>query len=255
VLDSGEFNDPPRKLAGPYRFSSRRRNQSLRARPSNAIIKPMLHPCRLPPALAPLVIWSASLLAAAEPEKNEASRRRWDAGPLEAADYRAVPPQPLPFQNGTRILAFTVTEVRYSFKYRYVSRQGRFTATLESADVYGEIDRDQSWNAAAANASLLDHEQGHADITAIYAGRGRQTAARFLAAGLHGNGRDEASAREDLEQKLRKALQGLIDEWREEQQRYDRVTLHGKDARAQAEERRKHAELLRVLELETQRRC
>src|SRR5688500_17525432 len=143
--------------------------------------------------------WSIifSLALAAEPAPSpKPTPRRYEAGPLTSADFAAPPPA-----DRRDLLANTHTALEYAVQYRgTTSAQGTrvFATRLE---VYATLTPSKSWNAAAADARLLDHEQGHFDITQLHARKWRQQAAAQIARkALVGEGRTEAAARQALQE-------------------------------------------------------
>ena len=88
-------------------------------------------------------------------------RRKYDEGPLRAEDFagqvREIPGK----------AANTATELRYEYRYRYQTSGKMTQVTLQSVEIHAYIRRDASWNRNPDDQRLLDHEQGHADISQI----------------------------------------------------------------------------------------
>ncbi len=196
----------------------------------------------------------ALLLATAEPAAvaqgaedagdGGGAMRQYRSGPLTPSDFRAPPPDPPPKKDGIKLLAETVTELRYQYTYRTAIDDNRTTARLKTIDVFAVVMRDRSWNTSHANRRLMDHEQGHFDITKLYALRAQLELARMFRAGrrVRGLGRKEPAAVQDLESKVRVFIEPFDAAGKKEQAEYDRVTRHGTLVRAQAQWRKRQAE-------------
>ncbi len=184
-------------------------------------------------------------------QPRAASRTRlYEDGPLTARDFQATPPPPQKrtLSGGGRALAWTFTEIRYKYNFATLQKAGVTTATLTKIDLQALLRRDQSWNVAPENRNLMDHEQGHFDITAIHTGRARLEFKKLITGeGLRAQGADAAAAQRALEEKLRARVDSIMKNWRDAQTNYDRVTLSGRNRRAQAQERRTQQEMLKVL--------
>ncbi|MHB1036025.1 MAG: DUF922 domain-containing protein [Pirellulales bacterium] len=178
---------------------------------------------------------------------DEPVQRKYQEGPLSAKDYLAPVPKPVPAVEGAAMHASTATRVSYTYDAAWNKTQGRFVMTLKKIEFLAVIERNRSWNMLPGDRLLLDHEQGHFDLAEIAA---RQAQARFDKARaahqeLVGKGTSKAAAQKDLEQKIQREFQAICEAEREEEKRYDRVTRHGADWTAQAQERRKQRSLLR----------
>lgn len=206
-----------------------------------------------------VVAWSLALgvtigLNADEPSPGSASQnpvpekpawRPYSAGPLAAADYAAPVPVPLTQEDGAVIRGFTTTEFQTEFLYRFKLADGVYRLTATEFTFIAAAVPGQSWLAEPDNGRLLDHEQGHFDITELFVRRANREIAKVVRAGdLQGMGATEKEAQEKMREQARTTLQPFLEEWRVEQRRYDRETLHGNDSSAQQEWRRKlNAEL------------
>lgn len=134
----------------------------------------------------------------------------WSADrPLTWADFKGTPPR------GTDRDAYTYYGISASFE-----RDGQGRITAEVSCVFMPV---ESWvrPPAKASAQLLAHEQLHFDLAELHARR----FARELPAQLGGAGPEAA---------FQRAHDRMMDRLREEQERYDRDTDHGRDAAAQA---------------------
>ncbi len=192
-------------------------------------------------------------LSADEPFDSELPNwRRYREGSLTADDFRGKAPQLRDPRNGgdEQLIAFTMTEVRYGIRFQVTRVGNRWTARLTSADAYAVVLRDQSWNLRPQDERLMDHEQGHFDLSQSFA----------LAVQLYfdeqlksrhspiGNSDSSAGATRNLEDKLRAELKPIFDEQVKAQVEYDRVTHHGRVSDAQAEQRK--VQLARIAELD-----
>ncbi|MBV6405671.1 MAG: DUF922 domain-containing protein [Flavobacteriales bacterium] len=129
--------------------------------------------------------------------------------PLTWADFQGAPPR-----NTTRD-AYTYYGISANFE-----RDARGRVTAEVRCVFMP---EKSWvrPPAKASAPLLAHEQLHFDLAELHARR----FARDLPDLLVGD---------DPEAAFQRAHDRMMDRLREEQERYDRDTDHGRDAAAQA---------------------
>lgn len=177
----------------------------------------------------------AAVLVAAEPSRN------YSDGPLTPADFRALVPDPQPQADGLKMRAMTFTEIRYTTRYRWEeSKPGHVTAYLKRFNTSARLQCDKSWIKEPMDLRLLAHEQGHFDITEIYARRARQKIEKLMAdKSLVGHGRDERSAIAELEKEIHDQMQTFFDEERAAQIEYDRATNHGRDFPAQDRERKR----------------
>src|SRR5262245_29424211 len=116
---------------------------------------------RMHGCLAICVLWVLVAQAPGQTADDETSKvRRYDQGPMTAEDFAAE----VPADRGPR-QASTYSRIRYNFQYRGTisGKTTRIMATqIESFAVLMPA---KSWNAAPMDAALLDHEQGHFDLT------------------------------------------------------------------------------------------
>lgn len=171
--------------------------------------------------------------------------RKYEEGLLTGDDFRARVPQ------GMVKDAMTATRLRFEYRYEYRTAARQTTVTVASVTVHSYIQRDASWNRLPENKSLLDHEQGHADISWIHCLKARLAFAervrgekKWSVAAPSLNG-----AVVKLERELAAFLATFEQAGREADAEYDRGTSHGL-AREQAEWRRVQAETIRRLEAE-----
>ena len=169
--------------------------------------------------------------------------RRYTDGPLAAADFRGQPPafRPVPKdEDFISLIAYTTTELRYDSRFQTTRLRDRWIARLVSVEAFAIVLSDKSWNKRPGDERLLDHEQGHFDLTHAFA----------LAMQLHlderlksrkrpqGVGDTSDAATRDLENKLRGELQPFFDDHVKAQRDYDRLTRHGDLKDAQSAQRK-----------------
>jgi hypothetical protein len=195
-----------------------------------------------------LAWWSAGLLLAdAVHAQSQPSldQRPYDAGPLTADDFRGTP------DPAEKLVARTVTAMRYKYEYSYVEVNRRVTVSLTSIELTAYICRDQSWNRFPKNVMLLDHEQGHADNAQIHTLEARIAFARDIGSrqGVKSSAGTLEGARAGLEKRIKERMADMEKRVRESDANYDRDTKNG-TAGTQAEWRRVQQETLARLEAE-----
>lgn len=161
--------------------------------------------------------------------------RKFRDGPLTVADFRGRPTgnekAAIP---GGQLTAFTVTEVRYETRFQVRGAGDNWVARLVSAEAFAVMHRDQSWILQPDDQELLDHEQGHFDTTQILA---LQVQERINVLrkqrNLVGVGATPAAAQQDLDARLKRELQPLMESHEQLQRDYDVVTRHGRNREAQ----------------------
>jgi Bacterial protein of unknown function (DUF922) len=117
---------------------------------------------------------------------------------LEIADFKARPDITSPMK------AMTNSGIVYSWQ----CDRGEFTF-----EVVARFDRLKSWIRSAPGSRLLQHEQGHFDITEIYARKMRKMMATYPNACQNGR-------------KIDAAAEALYGEWDQKQGQYDSETNH-----------------------------
>lgn len=182
-------------------------------------------------------------VAAAEPV------RRYDQGPLTSADFRGRPPRPGEVRPDAApgALAYTSSRIQWTWNYRSVGVDRQWTATAEKIDVFCSLEAELCWNLRPDDRSLLDHEQGHFDITQVWTLKARAkvdelTRGRQLPVG---RGTTENAAVKDLQGKLEALFDPYLRSCSLAQSEYDRTTKHGTLPGPQAEQRRQQKETLR----------
>ena len=163
--------------------------------------------------------------------------RRYAEGPLRVTDFRAAPPtEPVP--GSPSLQAFTQTDFRFTWKYTISRRNRRFHLKATTIDLYGVVVRDRSWNRAPDNQRLLDHEQGHFDITETAIRQARLKLQEPMSRRLiRASGNTLKRALRRLEENVLQFLEPFAAETRKRHTHYDRVTGHGKNSAAQHRER------------------
>lgn len=175
-----------------------------------------------------------------EPAEDGAktARRRYEDGPLTLEDFQAKPPEIRPTTlTGRRVIAWTSTEVRFNYRYSFKQRRSdrAWTGRITSFECFSVVERDKSWNLVPNSQRILDHEQGHFDLTEISARRGQGLFEKCLADGsLLARGESEADVKQKLDQAIQVKMQKVLEDARGQQNEYDRVTSHGLDLESQA---------------------
>jgi hypothetical protein len=180
---------------------------------------------------------------------NSKPDRPYGDGPLTAADFKGKTPTEGELANSP-FQAFLFVDITWSSQYRTVGRSRVFTALLTQFQATAVTNPAKSWNHwGKENPDLIDHEQGHFDITHIHALRLELRMRRLLAAKKppSGTGETEATAvgvLNALLDKEAKAAKAVADE---ENVEFDRLTKHGSALEKQHELQRVHQETLRKL--------
>jgi len=176
-----------------------------------------------------------------KPTDAELAMRPYGDGPLSAADYRCPPPNPLPQKNGVQLSAMTFTSLHYNTRYRWREVQPeKFEVRLTHFDIVAEVDRRQSWTIRPTDERLLDHEQGHFDVSELNARRIQKKFNELISSGaVVGHGSDEATAVADMDQQVDSRVHDFLAQERKQQDQYDITTHHGTYHKSQAEERQK----------------
>lgn len=174
--------------------------------------------------------------------------RPYEDGPLTQDDFQGRPPETI------TAAAKTVTQFAFEFTYRYKTTARLTTATLDRITITACIRRDQSWNRRPDDVSLMDHEQGHADIAQIHCLKARLAFRKKLGKGPNvtatASSLKEAAAA--LDREVRKEMAVFEQSTRDADLEYDRQTANGLGGK-QAEWRRVQMETLKQLEAEWDR--
>jgi hypothetical protein len=175
--------------------------------------------------------------------------RRYDAGPLTAADFRAAVPKTLPPAGRFTPLAKADSDIHFAVRFEYRKSADAVEAELTEIDIYAVFLPDTSWHSRPGDKSLMAHEKGHFDLTQIYALEALVSFRKQLGDGkkVIGRGADKNAAQADLESQIRALLKPVYERAAVAQQDYDRQTGHGTDAAAQARHRQRQVDLLSEL--------
>ena len=184
-------------------------------------------------------------------EANGGSKpdRRYDSGPLTETDFRGKTPTEGELA-GSPFQAFLFMDITWSSQYRSAGRGRTVSAFLTQFEATSVSNPAKSWNHwGKRNPDLLDHEQGHFDITQIHAQRLELKIRKLLAAKKPpaGTGESEASAVESLNALLDKECRAAKAASDEENHEYDRLTMHVGELDKQRELRHVHHEKLKKL--------
>jgi hypothetical protein len=158
--------------------------------------------------------------------------RRYDSGPLTEADFRGKTPTEGELA-GSPFQAFLFMDIIWSSQYRSAGRGRNISAFLTQFEATAVSNPAKSWNhGGKRNPDLLDHEQGHFDITQIHAQRLELKMRKLLAVKKPpgGTGESEAAALEALNALLDKECRAAKAASDEENHEYDRLTTHGGQA-------------------------
>ena len=177
------------------------------------------------------------------PRDNGAAVRRYEDGPLTAADYQGVPPE-----DSGRLLAWTTTDLRYHYRCQYNWTDQRAEAFLTEITIDAVLVPSRSWLKRASDRRLMDHEQGHFDLTMIATLRARVYFAEQLSKRrLQVTARTQEETLVALKNKVAEEMKPFLDGMAAEQAEYDRVTHHGTIPEQQARHRETQLEALKSL--------
>ncbi len=164
-------------------------------------------------------------------ESAEADQQRiYESGPLMPQDFQAE----VPAEDGG-LDAWTTSELKFRYGYETQVRGRRATARITLVEVDAVVIRDQSWNRLPQNQELLDHEQGHFDLTQIAA---LETRLYFARNRIVRTAATPQRATEMVEAEWNRKMQEFIQELKLRHEEYDRLTNHGRIASSQREQRR-----------------
>jgi hypothetical protein len=113
----------------------------------------------------------------------------------------------------------------YEYKASWTESRGEATAKITQLTVRSGFNQKKSWKRGSVSTDvLLEHEQGHLDISELHA-----NAIRFLSPMPVGRGYTGQAAMDDLKAKLKAVCDKNIRDSQAEQDRYDTETNHGAD--------------------------
>lgn len=166
-------------------------------------------------------------------------QRSYELGPLTPQDFQAE----FPAEDGG-LDAWTTSELKFRYRYETQVRGRRATARITLVEVDAVVIRDQSWNRLPQDQELLDHEQGHFDLTQIAA---LETRLYFAGNRIVRTAATPQRATEMVEAELNRKMQEFIQELKLRHEEYDRLTNHGQIASSQREQRRLQQQQLDLL--------
>ena len=175
--------------------------------------------------------------------------RTHSQGPLTADDFLGAPPKETRLLGGTlSAMAYTATDIHYTYRYRTERRERKWSAVLTEFDAFGVMLPDQSWNLRKGDRQLMDHEQGHLDLAEMWARRARAELLKAIARGeIRETGETAEAAvkslRADTQRRARKFRDVLLEAHRS----YDQVTRYGTLRDKQAEQRKQQARAIEAL--------
>ncbi len=157
--------------------------------------------------LAGVLVSAITLLSFAS-KNNDKDKMPWSANrPLSWDDFDAEP------NNGSKYGAITSSAIAFSFHSKGTDLQ---------IDVKGEFFKNQSWvKKKARDADGLKHEQGHFDITEIYARKLRKECSQ------------NNFTIKNVQNKLNDIYKSNAKAWEKEQSKYDNETQHHLNTAAQ----------------------
>ena len=206
-------------------------------------------------AIFALLILTFSAAPATSMAQNE---KPYSAGPVEGSDFLKVPPDPRPVEDGFVLKAeiqCAISVDRHVNTTYKTNQDGTITITTKTTSTpkaAAAMDKDGSWidPAFKNDAKLLDHEQGHMDITEKNArelqaelnkkqAQGEFSETKTLPAG---------TSQEDIDKEMDKMEANVIKKVDDlynakfnknvaENDEYDKYTGHGTDDDKQAEAR------------------
>jgi hypothetical protein len=175
-----------------------------------------------------------SIVSFAEQTSAKEKVRRYSRGPLSIEEFRGTA------INAEGRTALTATRIFCEYKFDVKVRGGRVVASLRSFTAFACFLPNDSWWNDRDNPQLLDHEQGHFDISEIQARRVNLTFAKLLASGrtISAEGSSASAVREKLEKQINDVVRKADKERDQANLDYDRTTRHGLLAPNQSEQRR-----------------
>lgn len=195
------------------------------------------------PLMSAMVAVCTGLPIGSPAAEDAPATRSYADGPLTVDDYRAEPPA-----DSGRLLAITTTDLTYQAQHRYAVSNRKATAYLTEITVDAVVMPDKSWIKRRSDKRLLDHEQGHFDLTMIAALRARlHFAQRSQVAKLTTTGATREEAVASLQTRIEREMRKFFDELFAVQQEYDRATTHGTVPDVQTQHRRQQRETLKEL--------
>lgn len=193
-----------------------------------------------PPLLFATAACVAACSAVVAEEPPQRTWRPYAQGPLQAEDFQGTPKP-----DKKTMQAETVTEILYDYRYKGRKENGKFRLGLSRITFTAVVHRDRSWNRTPRDARLMDHEQGHFDITELSARQAQRLFDQLIDRGsLVGTGPTQQEADQDLVRRIEETVRPILDSHNKDQKLYDQVTRHGVNRFAQREARRRQQQQL-----------
>lgn len=197
-----------------------------------------------PPTAAPAPSSAPATTTESSPA-TEPAERAYAEGKLSAADFQAKPPVEREVEDGIPLEAKVYTRVRYRYRYKSFTTTTRVKLTLTEFAAEAAVDRTQSYLRQPQNRALIDHEQGHFDITQ-HAALSAQAAVdkEMQRRDIVAEGKTLGDAEKQLVAKIERLMSPAVEANDREQVEYDHLTKHGTLAGPQAAARQQQLERL-----------
>jgi hypothetical protein len=183
------------------------------------------------PSLLVIVTFVSIATAAATPaiEWNPARPLTWD-------DFLGAVPARI---DASRV-AESNTSISWSYRYEVEWQRQRCVFRIVSIDSTTGFHPDSSWaRPEHRTPAVLEHEQGHFDITRIYQQRFAETTRELVGVSRECGGGRRARVARNIEREIDRLAGSVYDAiWQQqtkEQNAYDRETNHGIDSQIQTE--------------------
>lgn len=171
---------------------------------------------------------------------NAKTMRLYSNGPLTLADYSSRPSD-APEGFG----AMTDSELRYHAEYEFVAFPGGVTCQIKKLILYAVLSPKTTWADPNRIRELLDHEQGHFDITQKHVLLAQKALNPKVAKRqLKTNASSAELARDLLAKALEAEIRPYSERGKAENKAYDESTRHGTLLEAQTEWRERQLEEL-----------
>jgi hypothetical protein len=140
--------------------------------------------------------------------------------------------------------AWTTTDLVYRLEYQTRITNRIVSVWTTRVTVEAVVIPGKSWNRRPDDVVLMDHEQGHFDLSQIAALRAR---IHFAPQRITSTGATADVAASNLDNEIQRQIREFFDALRLEHEQYDRLTRHGRDESNQREQRRVQLEELAKL--------